>query len=163
MAGSSLKWWHEFVSWIGAKRPVIWIYKRVGRPIDRRLLQWSQGRYSLMLAKPVGTLTTLGAKTGLERHTALLYMQDNQRIILIASNFGSEHHPAWYLNLVKNPDVSFTYQGKVETFRARTADESERETLWAKCLANYGGFDAYQARVHTRQIPIVILEPIADS
>ena len=162
MAGT-FKGWHQFVNWVGTKRTMIWFYKRVGRPVDSRLLHWSKGRYSLMFGKSVGILNTIGAKTGLKRHTSLLYMEDDQRIILVASNFGSEHHPAWYRNLVKNPDVSFIYRGKVETFHARTADETERETLWPRCLAYYAGFAAYQARVSERQIPIVVLEPQSKS
>lgn len=156
---SSFKKWHQFVNWIGTKPAIIWFYKRVGRPVDRRLLKWSKGRFSLMFGKSVGILHTIGAKTGAKRQTSLLYIQDNQRIILIESNFGSQTHPAWYRNLSKNPEVKFTYQGKVEAFIARTAAESERETLWVKCLANYAGFTAYQERVESRQIPLVVLDP----
>lgn len=156
----SFQWWHEFVNWIGTKTIVIKFYKKWGRPIDKRLLEWSKGRFSLMLGKSVGVLHTIGAKSGLARETSLLYTLDNQRIILIASNFGSENHPAWYRNLVKNPTVQFTYQGRTQVFVARLANKTERETLWEKCLANYRGFDNYQERVSQREIPLVILDPL---
>ncbi len=154
------KWWHDFVNWIGTKNIVIKLYKKWGRPIDKRLLKWSKGRFSLMLGKSVGVLHTIGAKSGLARETSLLYVLDNERIVLIASNFGSQTHPAWYRNLVKNPAVQFTYRRRKQSFMARIADEKERETLWEKCLAHYRGFDNYQERVSQRQIPLVVLEPI---
>lgn len=156
---TSLPIWDKFVNWIGIKPPVIWLYKRVGQPVDKFLLRRSKGRYSLLFGKPVGILTTVGAKTGLAREKMLLYAQDGKRLILIASNYGNQKHPAWYRNLTKNPQVTFTYQGKVEKFIAQTADKSERETLWEKCLANYAGFDVYQDRATRREIPVVVLEP----
>ena len=58
-----------------------------------------------MYPLPVMLLTTTGAKTGLQRTVPLVYLSDDAGLILVASNFGGEHHPGWYHNLIANPNV----------------------------------------------------------
>src|SRR5205814_2252101 len=79
---------------------------------------------------PVILLTTVGRKSGRPLVTPLNFSVDGDRIVAIASAGGAEHHPAWYLNLVANPDV--TIERGTETYRARatTATEPERTRLY---------------------------------
>jgi deazaflavin-dependent oxidoreductase (nitroreductase family) len=102
-------------------------------------------------------LTTTGARTGQRRAVPLTYVPDGDRYIVTAGNAGSDRHPAWYRNLIANPD-DITVEVGDETFKAVAviADEPERSALYDLFAAAYPVLDDYQARTN-RQIPIVIL------
>ena len=70
---------------------------------------------------PLVTLTTIGAKSGQLRSTPLVGIPDGERLVLVASNFGQGHHPAWYYNLVKNPSASVTIAGATRNYVAAAA------------------------------------------
>ena len=103
-------------------------------------------------------LTTTGARTGRRWAVPLTYLPDGDRYIVTAGNAGSGRHPAWYYNLVANPDV--TVEVGSEAFRAVAviADEAERGALYERFAAAYPQLGGYQAQ-STRQIPVVILTP----
>jgi len=107
-------------------------------------------------------LTTTGARTGQRRAVPLTYLPDGDRYIVTAGNAGSDRHPAWYYNLMANPDA--TVEVGSEAFRAVAviADEAEREALYELFAAAYPVLDDYQA-LTTRQIPLVILRRSVDS
>jgi deazaflavin-dependent oxidoreductase (nitroreductase family) len=109
-----------------------------------------QGRPSLLL-------TTRGRKSGKLRRTALIYGQDDDRYILVASNAGSPTHPAWYLNLIADPDVTIQVGAEKFTGRARPATAEEKPPLWHLMTAIFPLYDTYQAKSH-REIPLVIVE-----
>lgn len=102
-------------------------------------------------------LTTRGRTSGTLRRTALIYGEDGDRLILVASNGGAAQHPHWYLNLGADPEVDV--QVMAERFRAtaRTADADERARLWPPMASINPSYDAYQRRAG-REIPVVILE-----
>jgi deazaflavin-dependent oxidoreductase (nitroreductase family) len=106
-------------------------------------------------------LTTLGARSGKERITPVMYDRDGERYVVIASKGGAPDHPAWYRNLKANPlaRVEVGAETGTETFevRAREAEGEERERLYAARVAIAPGFGAYQ-RQTSRQIPVMILE-----
>jgi deazaflavin-dependent oxidoreductase (nitroreductase family) len=103
-------------------------------------------------------LSTLGRKTG-EAHTVpLLFLEDGETIALIASYGGRDYHPAWYLNLVEEPEVSVQTAHDTRRLIARTATPAERETWWPRVVAAYSDYATYQSRT-TREIPVVLLEP----
>ena len=153
------KLWFRFVEGFGANPIGSKIYSRLGPPIDRVLLRLTKGRYSILMGKPIGLLKTTGRQTGEERTTPLLYARNGDEIVLIASNFGKTHHPAWYLNLTTDPQVKFLFDGREETFTARTALLDEREFYWKKALIYYQGYDIYKQRTGDRVIPVVVLTP----
>ena len=153
--------WHRLVDWFGASAIGSWIYSRLGPPVDRFLLKLTRGRFSLAIGKPVALLHTIGRKSGLPRTTPVMVARDEDRFILIASNFGSQTHPAWYLNLEANPEVKLTVGGQSQEYIARTAEANERADLWDKALENYTGFNVYRERVNQREIPVVVLEPVS--
>ena len=103
-------------------------------------------------------LTTRGRRTGVLRRTALYYGRDGDRYLLIASNGGSPTHPAWYLNLAANPEVTVQVGPEVFTARASTADPAEKPRLWRIMTGLYPTYDEYQRKA-PREIPLVILEP----
>lgn len=110
---------------------------------------------------PVLLLTATGRRTGRERTVPLLYLQDGADVVVVASTGGLPHHPSWYLNVTANPHVTVQIGSEVSRRRARTATTEEREQLWSRLVELYADFETYQAWTeHTRQIPVVILEPL---
>ena len=101
-------------------------------------------------------LTTTGARTGQRRAVPLTYLPDGDRYIVTAGNAGSGRHPAWYYNLIANPDVTVEMGSEAFMAVAVIADEAEREALYELFNAAYPQLDCYQAQT-TRQIPVVIL------
>jgi len=104
-------------------------------------------------------LTTRGRKSGKLRRTALIYGRDGENYLLVASAGGALHHPAWYLNLVENPEVELQVGGKKFAARARTATPEEKLRLWQVMSEAFPQYDKYQAKT-SRDIPLVILEPV---
>jgi deazaflavin-dependent oxidoreductase (nitroreductase family) len=113
----------------------------------------------MFLGEPVGLLGTVGAKSGQKRETPLLYLDDGERVVLVASKAGAALHPSWLHNLRANPRVSFLRRGGHRgTYVAREAEGAERDELWARVNDLYAGYDTYQGRT-ARRIPVVVLDP----
>jgi deazaflavin-dependent oxidoreductase (nitroreductase family) len=130
--------------------------------LDKPFLRLTKGEYSFsgfLAGWPVVELTTIGAKSGLIRRTALVGIPDGENIILIASNFGKSKHPAWYHNLVANPQAKLTFNGQTRTYTARLADSEERKCYWRLAEQVYLGFPLYKERAGDRRIPILVLSP----
>ena len=104
-------------------------------------------------------LTTRGRKTGKLRRTALIYGQDGERYVVVASKGGHPFHPAWYLNLKENPEVQIQVAADKFTARAHTAAGAERERLWALMAEIWPDYIKYQGKTK-REIPVVVLERI---
>jgi deazaflavin-dependent oxidoreductase (nitroreductase family) len=102
-------------------------------------------------------LDHVGAKSGKRRTSPLLYIQDGDDLVIIASKGGNPRHPAWYHNLRANPETEVQVGSERRRVRARVADPEERDRLWPKAVATYGGYAGYQKRTN-REIPVVILE-----
>lgn len=106
---------------------------------------------------PTLLLTTRGRKSGKLRRTALIYQQDGDRYLLVASNAAAPKHPAWYVNLVANPEVTVQVGADTFTARARTATPEEKRLLWPRMTAIFPLYDTYQAQTD-RELPLVILD-----
>jgi F420H(2)-dependent quinone reductase len=132
---------------------------RVVGSLHRALYQASGGRVGGSFKKaPVLLLTTTGRKSGKPRTMPLLYLEDDGRLVLVASSGGSHGHPAWFLNLREQPDVEVEIGREHRRLRARTATPEERERLWPEAVRMYGGYASYQEKT-SREIPLVVLEP----
>ncbi len=107
---------------------------------------------------PVLLLTSIGRRSGKPRTAPLIYLEDGDNVVLVASKGGMSQHPVWYLNLVAHPDVEVQIGSEVRKLRARTASDEEKKKLWPRLNAVYGHYDEYQARTD-RNIPVVISEP----
>ncbi len=147
-----------------ARTPVgDWYLKRIAPRLDPPLLRLTGGRVSSVYPVPVMLLTTTGAKTGLPRTLPLLYLDDGDDIILIASNYGKTSHPAWYRNLVANPRVEVLAGKNSGTYSAaEITDAAERDRAWDLALDMYAGYGDYEGRAGDRTIPLVRLSRIAD-
>lgn len=111
---------------------------------------------------PVLELTTTGRKSGQERSCMLTSpLQVGDAYVIVASRGGDDHHPAWYLNLEANPEVQIAVGGKAkQPRRARIATADERAEMWPQITAKYDNYAGYQSKT-TREIPLVLLEPVA--
>jgi len=130
----------------------------LGTRVDRWLIKATGGRFNSTFAWPCLLLTTKGAKTGLPRTVSLVYYQDGDDIILIASKGGNVKHPAWYLNLTADPEVEVLLDGESRAYTAHEATGDERERLWAKAVMLYSGYETYKGRAGGREIPVVVLK-----
>jgi deazaflavin-dependent oxidoreductase (nitroreductase family) len=106
---------------------------------------------------PVLVLRHVGRRSGSARVSPLLYLADGDRLVIVASKGGTDRHPAWFHNLMANPDTTVEVGRERRRVRARQASEKERERLWPRLVEMYPSYAAYQS--HTdRLIPVVILE-----
>jgi deazaflavin-dependent oxidoreductase (nitroreductase family) len=143
-----------------ASRAGGWAFLHVISPIDRRLLPLTRGRVSLAVGTPVGLLEARGARSGRRRRTPLLYRVDGDRLVVVASNVGSERHPAWLHNARAAGEVRFLSREQGwRTYRPRIAAGDERARLWRLATDLYAGYGTYQDRTGGREIPVVVLEP----
>jgi deazaflavin-dependent oxidoreductase (nitroreductase family) len=109
---------------------------------------------------PLLLLTTTGAKSGLARTSPVVFSTDDGRRVIIASKAGAPHHPHWYLNLVANPEVTVEVPGETYQARAVVAEGAERDRLYQQQAEQMPNFAEYAEKT-TREIPVVVLEPIA--
>jgi len=107
---------------------------------------------------PILLLTTTGRKSGRKRTTPLVYLRDGENMVVIASNGGSDQHPAWWLNLRENPTAEVLVGSGLKTVIAEKATGDERERLWRDVVELYHGYDEYRRMTH-REIPVVVLRP----
>lgn len=108
---------------------------------------------------PILLLTTTGRKTGKKRTTPVLYLKDNDQIVIVASHAGAPKHPGWWHNLQHHPRTEIQIQRNTLPVEAREATPAERERLWPMLIALYPDYANYQKRT-TRTIPIVLLQTI---
>jgi deazaflavin-dependent oxidoreductase (nitroreductase family) len=132
--------------------PTRWVAKHIRNYVGSngsKGHRWN-GVYTLLL-------TTRGRRSGKLRRTALIYEREGDSFVIVASNGGSKRHPAWYLNLVANPEVRVQVGSETFSAVARTAGVEERPRLWSKMTAIWPDYDTYQAKCK-REIPVVVLE-----
>ena len=128
----------------------------------RVMLAATGGRLGWSFAgMPVIELTTTGRKSGQPRKSMLTSpYQEGDDIVIVASRGGDDHHPAWYLNLVANPDVMVSVGGKpAERMRAEVLDDAERDRVWPIIAGKYKNYAGYQKKT-SRKIPLVRLHRV---
>ena len=107
---------------------------------------------------PVLLLTATGRKSGRQRTTPLLYLEDGENMVVVASNGGNDRHPAWWLNLESNAAAEVQIKNVRKRVKAEKANVEERDRLWPLLVGMYGGYQEYQNGTQ-REIPVVILRP----
>jgi F420H(2)-dependent quinone reductase len=146
----------DYLSWVDGNWPILTrlmsghakIYRATNGLIGHRV----PGVPEMLL------LDHLGAKSGTRRTTPLVFARDGQDFILIASKGGYPKNPAWFHNLLANPDTTIQIGSKRMSVHARVATPEERERLWKLAVAVYSGYEDYRRRTE-REIPLVVLEP----
>lgn len=110
--------------------------------------------------KPIIVLTSVGARTGKLRKTALMRVEHDGAYAVVASKGGAPTHPVWYYNLKANPHVELQDRALKRDYTAHEAVGDEKATWWARAVEAWPDYAAYQTRTD-RQIPLFVLEPFA--
>ena len=145
---------------MAASRPGSWYIMNVSARIDPVLLKATDGRLSSMPGVPILLLRHTGARTGESRETPLVYLEDGNDLVLIASKGGAPSHPQWYRNLVAHPECEVIARGRSGRYRAREATGARRDRLWEQAVDLYGGYAVYQQRAGGRRVPVIVLSPM---
>jgi F420H(2)-dependent quinone reductase len=103
-------------------------------------------------------LTTTGRKSGARRSVILNYFPHRSAFVVIASNVGADRDPLWWQNLKARPNADVRIGPKRVAIRAREAQDTERQLLWAKIVERDPSYAEYERRTK-RRIPVVLLEP----
>ncbi|MBB3156880.1 deazaflavin-dependent oxidoreductase (nitroreductase family) [Microbacterium proteolyticum] len=111
-----------------------------------------------MRGVPIIVLTTVGAKTGGLRKTALMRVEHDGKYAVVASKGGAPEHPAWFYNLVKNPRVALQDGDVKKEYDAHQAEGAEREEWWGYATEVWPDYDEYQKKTD-RRIELFVLEP----
>ncbi|EME14638.1 nitroreductase family deazaflavin-dependent oxidoreductase [Rhodococcus triatomae] len=132
----------------------VWLYRRTGGRVGGK---W---RIGAGFRKPVPTLLLehRGRRSATLYTTPLLYIEDGDDVIVVASQGGLPKHPQWYRNLCADPDTRIQIGSRIREVTAETADPARRARLWPLLVDAYADFDTYQAWTE-REIPVVVLRP----
>lgn len=142
---------------LGRTRAFSWAASRVLPPFDLGF----RGHPPTALGTdfPLCYLVVAGRHSGELRTVPLLYVEDGDRVVLIASNWGKRRHPEWALNLEAAGAARVEIPGKPPremTVRRATAEEFER--YWAEALRFWPGYEGYRRRAG-REIRMFVLDP----
>ncbi|HET9171457.1 MAG TPA: nitroreductase/quinone reductase family protein [Actinospica sp.] len=139
------------------------IGRRVFPRIDTALQRATRGRASLTGAVGMRLLLleTTGRRSGQSRVTPLIYATQGPDFLVVGSNWGQEHHPAWALNLLANPEAVVELANRRIPVQARRLAEDERAEVWPRLTEIWPAYDVYAERVRAssaREIMVFHLE-----
>lgn len=149
----------SFVRRIGGAR-IISLLGPLYVPFDRWLGRVSRGGRLFALGQQSLMITTTGRTSGLPRTTPLLYAADGDSFVVIGSNWGRAHHPAWSSNLIANPLATVAVRGEEIRVRAMLVTGPERERLRALLLKVWPGYTSYEKRARGRDLRIFRLDRV---
>jgi deazaflavin-dependent oxidoreductase (nitroreductase family) len=150
--------YHRFGLWLTRRLPGVLILRHVVTPLDRLVLRLTGGRRGLSpRAVPSLVLTTTGRKTGERRSTPVLYLEDGDRYVVVASNYGRHRHPGWSYNLEAHPEASIQIGRRVRGVVARRASRQEFERYWPRLVEVWPGWKTYR-RLTDREFRMFVLE-----
>jgi deazaflavin-dependent oxidoreductase (nitroreductase family) len=141
-----------------------WYVINVAPRIDGSLGRRSRGRVQSVPGVPMLLMTHRGAKSGRTYVTPLLYFTDGlgEDVVVIASNYGRERHPAWLANVRANPEVGLQARGRGGRYRARiVSDGPERDRLFGLAKRLTRAYADYERRTaDERTIRVVVCSPL---
>ena len=105
---------------------------------------------------PIIVLTSVGAKSGMLRKTALMRVEHDGEYAVVASQGGAPTHPVWYWNLTKTPQVELQDGAEKHDYLAREVTGDEKALWWERAVAAYPPYADYQTKTE-RQIPVFLL------
>ena len=111
--------------------------------------------------RPIIVLTSVGARSGRLRKTALMRVEHDGEYVVVASKGGAPEHPVWYYNLVAEPHVELQDGPTRQDMTVRELSGEEREQWWERAVLAFPPYADYQRRTD-RVIPLLLLEPLAD-
>jgi deazaflavin-dependent oxidoreductase (nitroreductase family) len=106
--------------------------------------------------RPIIVLTSVGAKTGKLRKTALMRVEHDGEYAVVASLGGAPKHPVWYWNLKQDPRVELQDGAQKHDYEAREAVDHERDVWWERAVEAWPDYSKYQEKTD-RVIPVFVL------
>lgn len=149
---------HRVVTRVARSALGIMVVRKVGSRIDPALIRLTGGRLSFVAPFPAMLLTHTGAKSGVTRTSTVVYFTDADRVIVIASNFGVPHRPAWYYNVKAHPEVTLSGRGFGGSFHAEELVGPERDRLFQLATGASSPYDHYQ-RTARKPVPVIAFHP----
>jgi deazaflavin-dependent oxidoreductase (nitroreductase family) len=132
--------------------------ERTRRQIE--LIESSNGTQGTdMNGHPVVVITTVGAKTGKLRKTALMRVEHDGTYAVVASLGGAPTNPRWYYNIKKNPHVELQDAASKRDYVAREVTGDDKALWWSRAVQAWPDYAKYQQNT-TREIPVFVLEPL---
>jgi deazaflavin-dependent oxidoreductase (nitroreductase family) len=141
-----------------------WVAIHVAPTLDIVLAKATGGRIAAFPGARVAMLTAPGRKSGTLRTTPLLYFTEGEDVIVIASSYGREKHPAWFHNAIAAESVDFHVGAHGGAYRAtEVEDPQERRALFSRSFGLFAGYEGYEQRAGGagRTIPVVRLTPLS--
>lgn len=148
-------------SWLVSK-PFRWAAPKVLPQTHRILLRLSGGRWIVgsTASQPMCMLHTIGARSGEPRDAPLAAVPiEDDKLLVVGSNFASDKHPAWTANLIAHPDVTVTFKGRTFPVTSRLLSGQERDERWAMLLDWFPNWREYTS-VTDREFRVFELEPV---
>jgi deazaflavin-dependent oxidoreductase (nitroreductase family) len=108
---------------------------------------------------PIVLVDHVGARSGKRRTSPLIAHEHEGLIAVAASKAGQPTHPAWFHNLMANPETVIQLGREIRPVRARKLAGAERDLWWQRLRSTYAGYDFFQQLAGAREIPVVVLEP----
>jgi len=162
MAGrgmTSLRWARPAVASFSRSRFFRRFGPRMMPPLEKAMAIVTRGKVQLSgLIVPSLVLHTIGAKSGLERDSTLMYCPDGDTMLVTGSNFARDDHPAWTGNLLRNPDAAVSIHGVRIPVRAALVPNAEREAVWRTIQNQWPNYREYE-RQSGRTLRIFRLTP----
>lgn len=129
-------------------------------PLDRAIMMRTEGRLTALgpIGAPTMLLETTGRKSGAKRLSPLLFARDGGTVIVVGSNFGQDHHPAWTGNLLAEPQATVKIGGKNIPMTAQLLEGAEAEAAYQKMNDVAAVYSVYRGRT-ARAIRVFRLTP----
>lgn len=129
-------------------------------PLDRAIMMRTEGRFTALgpIGAPTMLLETTGRKSGAKRLSPLLFARDGASLIVVGSNFGQDHHPAWTGNLLANPQATVKLGGKDVSVNAQLLEGAEADGAYQKMNDVADVYSIYKGRT-ARSIRVFRLTP----
>ena len=108
--------------------------------------------------KPLLLLHNVGAKSGTEFVTPLVYLPEGDDYVIFASKGGAPNNPGWYHNLKAGPNVSIEVGTEKLDVTATEATGAERDRLYGIQKEQQPQFAEYEQNTD-RTIPVLLLSP----
>jgi deazaflavin-dependent oxidoreductase (nitroreductase family) len=157
--------WKRNLSWflggqLWATKTGLAIWSKTAARIEAPLIKATRGRVRLNIAVPIVVLSSTGARSGQRRDIPLAYFTDGDDVILIASNYGRERHPAWYHNLRAHPECALHIGDKGGRFIATETEGADRARLYGLAAERLNRvWEVEDKRSGARTIPVMRLTP----
>ena len=109
---------------------------------------------------PIALVHHTGARSGVQRIAPLATQPLDNGIAVFASKGGADENPAWYYNLLANPETTVEFGTETFAARAHEAQGTEYERIWNKQKAIIPTFAEYERKTARAYIPVIVLERI---